>query len=295
MSKQADFIRPDPDPRELTFVPADAGTAKTLRGDLVERFNSDGFIGGLPVFDVAESADVRRYITGLVDEVTAAPDHRDSYSINAYHLVCRGLYDLARTPVILDYVTDLLGPDVVCWGTTVFCKLPYDPKEVPLHQDAAYWPFTPTKTVTAWLSIDGADEENSAVRFVPGSHLLGALEHEDLALDGTRVRKRQVVAPDRYPDRYPNVLAPGEVSLHADLLLHGSAPNRSARRRTGLTIRYAAAEVHTLPGWEWWYGGGIHCRGTIGAHWPDRRRPSGEHPHLMERLAAANGTAPDGG
>ncbi|GGM25386.1 phytanoyl-CoA dioxygenase family protein [Micromonospora yangpuensis] len=200
------------------------------------------------------------------------------------HLTCRGLYDLIHTPAILEYVEDLLGPNIVAWGTTVFCKLPGDPKEVVLHQDAAYWPFTPTKTVTAWLAVDDSNEDNAAMRFVPGSHLYGALAHEDLPLDGTRVAKRQVIDAHRCTDRYVNTLAAGQVSLHSDLLLHGSPANLSGRRRTGLTIRYAAAEVRALAGWEWCYGGGVHCRGTVPQHWPNRRRPSGERPDLMASI-----------
>lgn len=83
--------------------------------------------------------------------------------------------------------------------------------------------------------------------------------------------------------------------MHADLMLHGSAPNRSVRRRTGLTIRYAAASVRALPGWEWWYGGAVHCRGTVPERWPNRRRPRGEHPHLMGSVMAQLGDKlPDG-
>ena len=35
--------------------------------------------------------------------------------------------------------------------------LPQDVRQVAWHQDASYWPFTPARTVTAWLAIDDAD------------------------------------------------------------------------------------------------------------------------------------------
>ena len=36
-----------------------------------------------------------------------------------------------------------------------------------------YWPplKSPTATATFWLSLDGADESNGGMRFVPGSGL----------------------------------------------------------------------------------------------------------------------------
>jgi ectoine hydroxylase-related dioxygenase (phytanoyl-CoA dioxygenase family) len=191
-----------------------------------------------------------------------------------------------RTPILLDYVEDLLGPTFGCWGSHLFCKLPGDPMDVPLHQDATYWPLTPSRSVTVWLAVDDAGEENAAMQFVPGSHTRGPLPHVELPLDGSRVLKRRVVDPVSHGARVTNRLAAGEVSLHSDLLLHGSGPTTSDRRRAGLTIRYAASEVRPLPGWEFWSVPAVHCRGELPGHWPHRKRPNGEHP---EKMAAFTG------
>ncbi len=123
--------------------------------------------------------------------------------------------------MLLDYAQDLIGPDIVCWGMHLFAKMPGDGMEVPLHQDTRYWPLTPSKSVTVWLAIDDADEENAAMEFAPGSHVLGALPHEEKPLDGSRVLKHAVLDPESYGPRYVRA---GEASLHSDLLLHGSPP-----------------------------------------------------------------------
>ena len=39
------------------------------------------------------------------------------------------------------------------------------------------------------------------------------------------------------------ILRPGEVSLHDGAIIHGSLPNRSNRRRCGLTMRYVPTTV----------------------------------------------------
>ncbi len=281
---------------DLAFRPADPDQAKTLTRAQVDQFNREGFVAPLPVFDDAEVQDIRAYFDTLIDEVVNADDRRNSYSINAYHLVCAGLYDLMLTPRILDLVQDIIGPDIITWGSQVFCKLAGDHKQIPLHQDATYWPLTPTKSVTVWLAIDDADEENGAMEFAPGSHRLGPLPHVEHELDGTRVLKRGVADPDQYDRLYVDALPAGSISMHNDLLLHGSGPNRSDRRRAGLTIRYAAAEVRTLPGYEQWAIPAIHCRGTIGAHWPHRDRPDSEHPEKMRDWTGVfDGNPPDAG
>lgn len=294
MANGADFVLSGPDIRDLRFRPADPAAARSLTAGQVRAYNEAGFVAGLQVFGPAEIADLRGYVTGLVDDAVAADDGRDSYSVNAYHLTCQRLHDVIGTPVILGCVTDIIGPDFVCWGTTVFCKLPYDRKAVPLHQDAAYWPFTQASSVTVWLALDDADENNSAVEFVPGSHLLGPVPHADRGRDHTRARGREAVAAASFTDRYVNVLSAGQISLHSDLLLHGSPPNRSGRRRTGLTLRYAAGEMRVLPGWEWWYGGAVHCRGVIPDWWPNHRRPRGEHPELMVLFDSGRGVTDAG-
>jgi hypothetical protein len=44
------------------------------------------------------------------------------------------------------------------------------------------------------------------------------------------------------------ILAPGEMSLHHVLIVHGSAPNSSADRRIGFAIRYIPTRVRQTAG-----------------------------------------------
>src|SRR6185369_15209394 len=120
----------------------------------------------LDVYTPAEADSNRLYFDRLLEGVLAKNDGRDAYSINGYHRQCAGLWDIVMNPRILDYVEDLLGPNIVAWGTHYFCKMPHDPRPVPWHQDASYWPLTPSKTVTVWLAIDDSDVENSAMMVV---------------------------------------------------------------------------------------------------------------------------------
>lgn len=276
-----------PDPidapgRDLRFHPADPARARTLSPEQVEHYNTEGFVAPLEVFDEAKATEVRTYIDGLLDAVVSADDRRNSYSINSYHHVCAGLWDIVTDGRVVDLVADILGPNIVCWGSHLFAKMPGDGKEVPFHQDAVYWPLTPSKTVTVWLAVDDADAGNAAMQFVPRSHLEGALEHEVLGLDGTRVLGRRVKGIEHRPGRYVDELRAGQASLHSDLLLHGSDANASDRRRAGLTMRYAAADVRLIEGYDIWRKSAVHLRdGDPDGFWYNRRRPDGERPELM--------------
>lgn len=289
--------RPDPADfggRDIAFCAADPSAARTLSAAQVAGYNADGYLSSIDVFEAKEARDVARYIDGLLDEVVSAGDGRDSYSINGYHAVCAGLWDLATLPRIVALVTDLLGPDLVCWGTHLFAKLPGDGKEVPFHQDAVYWPFTPTRTTTVWLAIDDVDAANSAVQFVPGSHLEGPIVHEVLAPDGARALGRRATGMASRPDRFVNEMCAGQASLHSDLMLHGSTANASLRRRAGLTLRYAAAGVRLMDGYDEWRRASIHIGGgDPSGFWADLARPDGERPDLMADVGSAPRRAPD--
>ena len=275
----------DDDPRDLTFRPADPSSAKVLTASQLDAYNRDGFLTPIDVFDAKKTAENSSYIEDLVEKVVSAPDRRNAYSIMNYHMVCRGLYDLIVTPRILDCVEDILGPDFVCWNSQLFFKAPRDPMAVSLHQDAAYWPLTPAHSVTVWLAIDDADAGNAAVEYLTGTHLLGAVEHADRELDGTRTLKREAVVDVSSWPRQTNVLQAGQMSFHSDLILHESPPNLSDRRRAGLSLEYAAADVRPLAGAEWYIDSAVHCRGSLPPHWPHRRRPSSEHPEILAHLA----------
>ena len=123
------------------------------------------------------------------------------------------------------------------------------------------------------------------MQFVPGSHLTGDLEHAELPLDGSIVLNRRVVAHETYDTLVSNELRAGQVSLHTDLLLHGSHANSSSRRRCGIALRYLAAEVRAVPGGESWTHSAVHIgSGDPSGYWPNRPRPVVDEPHKMKRF-----------
>jgi len=245
-------------PRVLEFFPATNDAPQKLTRAQIRQFNTQGYICPLDVFTPAQAAANRRYFDALM---AAAKAHgHNSYSINGWHRHCRGIYDLLHEPRILDYVQDLLGPNLVSVMTHYFCKEPGEQKQVSWHQDASYWPLTPSKVVTAWLAIDDVDEENGPMTAIPGSHLHGQIPFEHSTAAEQNVLGQSVHDPLRWGgEPVAFTMRAGQLSLHTDLLLHGSAPNRSTRRRCGLTLRYMPPEVRTR---QEQGANGYICRGS---------------------------------
>jgi ectoine hydroxylase-related dioxygenase (phytanoyl-CoA dioxygenase family) len=239
-----------------------------LTPEQIERFNRQGYLKPFRIFSESEIANLRNYFTDLLARYVA--EGKDSYSISSAHLRHGRVWDVLTNPRIVALVSDLLGPSVVAWGSHFFCKMPGDGKTVSWHQDASYWPLTPSKAVTVWLAIDDADRANAAMRFIPGTHVLGHLTYKLSETDPSNVLNQTVPEVEKYGEPVYVDLKAGEASLHSDLLLHGSEANTSTRRRCGLTLRYTAGDVRAYMGWE---EKGVIVAGAKPPHWSNRPRP----------------------
>jgi hypothetical protein len=267
-------FQPAKETRDLSFLPVVNPNPQRLTAEHIDFYNRQGYIKPLSIFDAAGAARNRAYFDRLLDMLRAMKDGRDgNYAINGYHICCEGLWEIATHPVILDYVEDLIGPNIIAWASHFFCKQPHDSKHVPWHQDASYWPLTPARTVTVWLAIDDADLENSAMLFLPGTHRQGPLAWEQTQKPA--VLHQEIVNVAQYGQPVADELKAGQMSLHADMLAHGSTPNTSDRRRCGLTVRYCPPTVRALD--ENWMRQAILCRGTDSTgNWLHHPRPHGD-------------------
>ena len=257
--------------RDLRFHPAPAAAGEKLSAEQLDSYNREGYLLPFRVFSDGEIGRLRSHFDGWLEETQR--QGADSYSIVSAHMKHGIVWDLLRDRRITAYVGDILGSDFICWGAHFFCKMPGDGKRVSWHQDASYWPLTPSKTVSVWLAVDRADRDNACMQFVAGSHLHGHLDYVRSAESEANILNQTVPDAERFGHRVADVeLEAGEISLHSDLLLHGSAPNLSDRRRCGLTLRYAATEVRAEYNWN---SEGILVSGSDpGGHWADPPRPA---------------------
>ena len=227
--------------RDLRFFPVANQSPRRLTSEQIARFNEHGYIFPLELFDAAETVAQRAYFDRLLTMAAAAG--RDNYAVNGWQNHCRGLYDLVCHPRMLDYVEDIVGPDIICIMTHYFSKNPTDSKTVYWHQDAQFWPITPSKVVTAWIAIDDVDEANGAMQLWSGTHRRGVIPFDYVTDEENGVLNEHVHHPERFGSPVAVELRAGQLSLHTDMLLHGSLPNHSGRRRCGLTIRYMPPDV----------------------------------------------------
>ena len=147
-------------------------------GAIAERFNRDGFHFPLQVLSEGEALVCRAELERLEERIIKEElGHKNQ--LNHGHVVFRFASDLIRHPRILDAVEGILGPDILCWSSTFFTKEPRTPSYVSWHQDLRYWGLSGDAVVSVWVALGRVTEAHGCMRFVPGSHRLGILEHRD--------------------------------------------------------------------------------------------------------------------
>jgi hypothetical protein len=258
--------------RRMTFHPSRVTDPRALTPEQVAAYSRDGYVKGIRIFSDAEISEYRRIFDDILARTLASGGN--SYSIISAHVKYGAVYDLMKHPRIVACVNDILDEDVIGWGAHYFCKLPGDGKIVSWHQDASFWPLSPSKTCTVWLAIDDADRGNGCMRFIAGSHLIGHLTYR-LSEDAEQgVLNQTVDNPEVFGEVIYDELKAGEVSLHTDLLLHGSDKNTSAQRRCGLALRYCSAEVRSEEQFGWHKEGVVVSGADPSGHWWNPPRPA---------------------
>ena len=90
---------------------------KSLTEAAMRQYRDCGYYAPVPVLTRAEANELRRKLEAFEANsggMQGAARHKP-------HLLFTWLNDLIRHPRILDTVEDIIGPDILCWGTSFLC------------------------------------------------------------------------------------------------------------------------------------------------------------------------------
>jgi len=193
-------------------------------------FHENGYLGPFPTVTPREMDAIRAH---LDEHVIARPGPNPETPLQSRHMDSRVVYDLATHPAIVDRAASLYGPHLILWATNFFKKDPGGLR-IPWHQDQNYWPLEPIVNLSAWVAIDDVKADNSCVQIIPGSH-----KHVVPHIRAEGVAFSEEADPQYFDagSRIDMELRPGEFFLFNEKLLHHSEPNRSNRRRLGMSVR----------------------------------------------------------
>jgi chlorinating enzyme len=222
--------------------------SKILTDAQIAQWRTHGYVCPARALAADEAAGVLAALDAL--EAQQGPELWARTRMKPY-LQIAALNRLMRHPRILDAVEDQIGPDILVWAMARFDKKPRDASYVSWHQDGSYWGLSEPAVVNAWVALTASNRENGCMRMMPGSHRAGWLPHRDTFAQGNMLSRGQDVAVEVDASQAVDFeLAPGEISLHHAMAVHGSEPNHSDTRRCGIAIWYVAAHVHQTTGFK---------------------------------------------
>jgi chlorinating enzyme len=254
-----------------------------------EQFDQQGYCFPFRAFDAARADSYRQRIEAY--ERSVGHDANRTLKIKG-HLAFPWLMEVATEPRVLDAVEDLIGPDILLFGSSIFAKDGNDPRYVSWHQDSAYFGLTPHREITAWVALTEASSRHGCLRVAPGTHRGPALRHVETHAKDNMLAKGQTLLDIDEASAVEMPLAAGEFSLHHEQTAHSSLPNRSAERRIGFAFFYIPPDVRLAQG----RGRATLVRGVDRfGHWDAEQLPTHDlDPLSMQQLSQSWGAYKDG-
>ena len=262
--------------REFAFTPEE------LAG-----FHERGYAGPFTLYQPDEmKATWRRQRLLLLDRSKAI--YQDGAAVSGAtnianydrHLDSDFLAEHICRPEIVDRVSSVLGPHVLCWRTEFFPKYPGD-EGTDWHQADTFanasgspqilWPEAADfgGTITVWTSFTEANQDTACLQFIPGTHqTMFYDETKRMHYDPNQINKaekegvrrgffgydyRQLqIDPHWKPDEskaVPMVMRPGQFIMFWSTLMHASFPHsgKTDEMRMGFAARYVPAGVKICP------------------------------------------------
>lgn len=148
---------------------------------------------------------------------------------------------------VTEVLRQLLGENVLLQTSKLNTKAPGGGAAVEWHQDWAFYPHTNDSMLACGLLLEDVAEENGPLQVIPGSHKGPILDHSNA--DGVFCGAVDPDDPDFQGEKAVTLTGKaGSMTVHHARLLHGSAPNLSARPRQILFYECCAADAWPLMG-----------------------------------------------
>jgi non-haem Fe2+, alpha-ketoglutarate-dependent halogenase len=207
----------------------------------LDDYQRDGFLFPIDVFSASEVGSFRSAFESLID----SSRHCSPKRFDRLHLFFDWAHEIVTHDALLDVVEAILGDDILVYGTLVLSKQPHDARYASWHQDSFYSGLHLTPSTSAWIALTPSHEENGCMRVVPGSHKLGALDHDNVSDDPHLLNRRgeRIKIDVDEAEVVDVVLEPGQMSLHESTIVHGSNPNTSAEPRIGFIVRFVTSRM----------------------------------------------------
>tara|TARA_Y100000590_G_scaffold272890_1_gene306398 strand:+ start:109 stop:942 length:834 start_codon:yes stop_codon:yes gene_type:complete len=221
-------------------------TKHSLTKQQITNYEKDGYISPINIFSKEE---VRKFNKEFNFIENKWPEQINGLNRNNVHYYSKVFDKVVHNSKLLDIVEDLLGQNILVAGTCFFVKEPDRKGYISYHQDGKYAGWEPYNFLTVWLALTEVNEENGCMRMWPGTHKGNFKKHKDTFDKNNLLTRGQEIENIPINKTVPIILKPGQISIHHPLIVHGSGPNLSNKKRIGFAIQsYISTEVYQTLG-----------------------------------------------
>jgi non-heme Fe2+,alpha-ketoglutarate-dependent halogenase len=194
-------------------------------------WSREGWVGPFPLLRPGEA---RAVIQSGADVLRAAPWYK---GLHAFDTI---IADIARRPEIVERVQDVLGDDLILWGSQIMPKPPGVPHRWHVDVETLAW-----TSVNVWIALENVSLD-ATIGLIPGSHRWSSVpqEWEDDGIDLGDTGAVGRVAAELHPGSEIEWvdMVDGEFVMFDGHLWHGSE-NRTRLRRSALLLQYSPSDV----------------------------------------------------
>lgn len=196
-----------------------------LSQEQLAQFRDDGFV---VVPDVIASGER----TLLTVEYPTLISHDQTFVGQASeHVLPESLIDRCR-----ELAGACLGVEAKLALAQWYAKPPEEPGgEIAWHQDRRFWPRNRPETVTTWLAIDRATDDNGGFTFAIGSHRSGELLPHRMRNTNMPSCTDAITGPTRAES-----VEAGSALIYHELAAHRTSANRTQDWRRALILAWNA-------------------------------------------------------
>ena len=140
-------------------------------------------------------------------------------------------------PKLTAAIADLIGPNVELHHSTMHIKPPQTGHPFPMHQDNPFYEHSNGRYVDVLVHLDDTSHANGEIRFLDGSHKLGALEHVTMTESGP-CTPHLPFTEYSLEETVPVPAKRGDVVLFSIYTIHGSYINTTKDPRRMVRVGY---------------------------------------------------------
>jgi phytanoyl-CoA hydroxylase len=232
----------------------------TLTRDQVEFYHEHGYLRIPAVFTATETRELGEHLDWVID-TWASKDagwtgpwrkkYMDAETEKKSKLIA--LHDLqyysdawARAVTnrkLAGAMADLLGGGPVeLHHSTLHVKPPETGHPFPMHQDWAFYKHADDRYVDVLVHLDDTRHENGEIRFLNGSHKLGALQHVTVDEEGKGCTPHLPTDQYRLDQTVPVPAKAGDIVVFNIFTIHGSYVNVTEKNRRLVRVGFKHPE-----------------------------------------------------